>query len=153
MFLVFCCCSNTVWKNCTGLGQRETSHRCETTVTTTHSVTPKNSDYLYSDMTNVFSGHCRAPLGRTKLHDAADRGEMERVQRLLSTDSLNINSRNVIVSTSIMASVDKIIMYISHFNFFAVAKEGLTLTEVFMSPWKFEIASFFYTPLKNCNTI
>ena len=50
-----------------------------------------------------FSGHCRAPLERTELHDAAERGEVEGVQRLLSTGSLNINSRTVIVSISIMA--------------------------------------------------
>ena len=41
---------------------------------------------------------CRSPLERTELHDAAERGEVERVQRLLSTGSLNINSRTVIVS-------------------------------------------------------
>ena len=39
MFLVFCCCSNTGWKDSTGLDQRETSHRCGATVTTTHSMT------------------------------------------------------------------------------------------------------------------
>ena len=41
---------------------------------------------------------CRAPLERTELHDAAERGEVERVQRLLSTGSVSINSRTVIVS-------------------------------------------------------
>ena len=55
-----------------------------------------------------FSGHCRPPLERTELHDAAERGEVERVQRLLSTGSLNINSRTVIVSISVMALVDTI---------------------------------------------
>ena len=54
---------------------------------------------------------CRAPLERTELHDAAERGEVERVQRLLSTGSLNINSRTVIVSISIMASVDSMICF------------------------------------------
>ena len=74
-----------------------------------------------------FSGHCRAPLKRTKLHDAAERGEVERVQRLLSTGSLNINSRTVIVSISIMALVDTIKMYM-HFTLqsFYVAGVGLT---------------------------
>ena len=48
-------------------------------------------------------------MQRTKLHDAAERGEVERVLRLLSTGSLNINSRTVIVSISILASVDTII--------------------------------------------
>ena len=62
------------------------------------------------------SGHGRAPLERTELHDAAEKGEVERVQRLLSTGSLSINSRTVIVSISIIASVDTIIMCISHFN-------------------------------------
>ena len=62
-----------------------------------------------------FSGHCSAPLERTELHDAAERGEVERVQRLVTTGSLNINSRTVIVSISIMALVDTI-MFISDFN-------------------------------------
>ncbi|CAI8009364.1 Serine/threonine-protein phosphatase 6 regulatory ankyrin repeat subunit B, partial [Geodia barretti] len=38
--------------------------------------------------------HCvsPSPQGRTELHDAAERGDVEAVQRLLST-SVNINSR------------------------------------------------------------
>ena len=78
----------------------------------------------------------RAPLERTKLHDAAKRGEVKRVQRLLSTGSLNINSRTVIVSISIMASVDTIIMYYMTLQLLAVAGVGLTLTKVFLSPQK-----------------
>ena len=37
-------------------------------------------------------------MKRTELHYAAERGEVERIQRLLSTGFLNINSRTVIVS-------------------------------------------------------
>ena len=58
-----------------------------------------------------FSGHCRAAQERTELHHAAEKGEVERVQRLLSTGSLNINSRTVIVSISIMPLVDTICTY------------------------------------------
>ena len=47
---------------------------------------------------NDYKCFCRAPLERTELHDAAERGEVKRVQKLLSTGSLNINSRTVIVS-------------------------------------------------------
>ena len=32
MFLVFCCCSNTGWRDSTGLGQSQPSHRCGATV-------------------------------------------------------------------------------------------------------------------------
>ena len=69
-----------------------------------------------------FSGHCRTPLKRTELHDAAERGKVKRVQRLLSTGSLNINSRTVIVSISIMALVDTIV---SDFQLLVVASEEL----------------------------
>ena len=55
-------------------------------------------------------------MKKTKLHDAAEREEEEGVQTPLPTGSLKINSRNMIVSMSIMASVDTIIMCISHFN-------------------------------------
>ena len=55
-------------------------------------------------MKNVVSGNSRPPLERTELHDVAERGEVDRVQRLLSTGSLNINSKTVIVSISIMSS-------------------------------------------------
>ena len=65
-----------------------------------------------------------------ELHDAAEKGEVERVQRLLSTGSLNINFRTVIVSISFMAMVDTI--YISDF-LLAVAGIELTLTKVFFS--------------------
>ena len=54
-------------------------------------------------MTNVFPSHYRASL---ELHDAAEKGEMERVQSLLSINSLDINCRTVIVSISTMALVD-----------------------------------------------
>ena len=64
-----------------------------------------------------FSGHCRAPQKRTELHNAAERGKVKRVQRLLSTGSLNVNSRTVIVSIVILASVDTICGYISDFNY------------------------------------
>ena len=50
----------------------------------------------WTTCTNVF--FCRAPLERTELQDAAEKGEVERVQRLLSTGSVSINSRTVIVS-------------------------------------------------------
>ena len=82
-----------------------------------------------------FCGHCRAPLERTELHDAAERGEVEGVQRLLSTGSLNINSRTVTVSISIMASVDTISVW---FQLLAVAEVGFTLTNVFLSPQSFK---------------
>ena len=62
---------------------------------------------------NCYECFCRAPLERPELHDAVERGEVERVQRLLSTGSLNINSSTVIVSISIMASVNTICSYIS----------------------------------------
>ena len=51
---------------------------------------------MLCELLQMFS--CRAPLERTELHDAAERGEVETVQRLLSTGFLNINSRTVIVS-------------------------------------------------------
>ena len=56
-------------------------------------------------------------MERTELHNAAEMGEVKRVQRLLSTGSLNINSRTVIVSIVILASVDIICGYISDFNY------------------------------------
>ena len=62
-------------------------------------------------MTNVLSGHFRAAQERTELHDAAERGEVDRVRRLLSTGSLNINSRTVIVSISMVALVDTLFTY------------------------------------------
>ena len=61
-------------------------------------------------MTNVFSSQYRALL---ELHDAAKRGEVERVQRLLSTGSLNINCTTAIVSIPFTTLVDTI--YIKSF--------------------------------------
>ena len=66
---------------------------------------------------------CSAPLERTELHDAAERGEVERVQRLLSTGSLNINSRTVIVSGV-----------------------GLTLTEVYLTSLEHSKIGMTFTP-------
>ena len=54
-----------------------------------------------------FSGNCRTALERTKLHDAAERGEVKRVRRLLSTGSININSRTVIVSANVTQVVGR----------------------------------------------
>ena len=56
------------------------------------------SSLLYS-IQLVFS-----PQGRTELHDAVNRGDMEEIHRLLST-SVNINSRTEIVSFSTLANV------------------------------------------------
>ena len=70
-----------------------------------------------SEPLNVYSGHCRAPLERTELHDAAERGEVERVQRLLSTGSLNINSRTVIVRIFYHGISRHHNMYISYLNY------------------------------------
>ena len=92
--------------------------------------------FLCFDMTNIFSGHFRAPLERTKLHDAAERGKVERVQRLLSTGFFNINSRTVIVSVSIMALVDTYAHIRLHL--LAVSGVGLTLTKFFLSPQNLE---------------
>ena len=40
----------------------------------------------------------RAPQERTRLHDAAQRGDVEEVRRLLSDTSININSQTEMVS-------------------------------------------------------
>ena len=92
------------------------------------SLNQKRTRYIYLShkvgwtITNAFPGHCSVPLERTELHDAAERGEVESVQRLLSTGSLNINSRTVIVSISIMALVDTICI---RFKLLAVVGGGI----------------------------
>ena len=42
----------------------------------------------------------RAPQERTRLHDAAQRGDVEEVRRLLSDTSININSQTEMVSST-----------------------------------------------------
>ena len=86
-----------------------------------------------------FSGNCRAPLERTQLHDAAERGEVERVQRLLSTGSLNVNSRTVIVSISIMVLVDCM--------FLSVSKVGGGINS-YQSLFEFTLALFISHPIE-----
>ena len=53
MFFVLCCCSNTEWRDSTGQGQRETSHRCGATVRTPHSMTTNNN--YYSELHHFWS--------------------------------------------------------------------------------------------------
>ena len=72
---------------------------------------------------NYYIFFCRAPLERTELHDAAERGEVEIVQRFLSTGSLNINSRTVIVSGV-----------------------GLTLTKVYLTSLEHSKIGMTFTP-------